>query len=175
MPDNKTDLLLLQTAMRHQRNRYTILAILMMLVGITCCFLVNILNPALTILLICIGLTLVLLGFKVLYDQLKTWDLYKHELMRTIQQHPKDIVWIYSIITKLSPFGINLYSSGTLFFKLANGEEITLDASAKSLKLISSSLNNVLPHATFGYTQEREQWYMASPLLLLKNGEKKDR
>jgi len=85
-----------------------------------------------------------------------------------LQKEPKRIVWVYSIVTKRMPFGFQINQSGTMYFKLLDGDELTLSFPASELKSISEMLNYHLPHATFGYTKEREQWYMAHPELLLR-------
>ena len=67
------------------------------------------------------------------------------------------------------PFGFYWSENGLLFFKLANGEEITVHLKAKHLKLVSKTLGRLLPHTTFGYSSERDQWYQLDPQLLIKD------
>ncbi len=165
----KQDHTLILLAIRSERNQFLVFSSLLVLAGIFCCMMIGRDNLPLAICLILLGLSLVTLGFKVLYDTMQYWDEANHELIKKIKNTPKDIVWVYSTITQIAPLGIKMFSRGTLFFKLIDGQQITLSASTKSLTQISTSLNSILPHATFGFSQEREQWYMASPILLLRN------
>jgi hypothetical protein len=64
----------------------------------------------------------------------------------------------------LGSTGLKLYTST----KLRDGDDISVSLSTDDLKAISKYLNDLLPHATFGYTKDREQWFMASPLMLLR-------
>jgi hypothetical protein len=85
-----------------------------------------------------------------------------------LEHHPRQIVWVYSIVTERLPFGFNVARAGLMYFKLADGDEITVSLPAERLPWISRYLNDRLPHATFGYSRDREQWYLASPYLLLR-------
>ena len=85
-----------------------------------------------------------------------------------LKYEPEKIVWVYSIKTELAPFGIQLYTFGILFLKLNDRDEFCVKMASKDLTNISKSLNDLLKHATFGFTPEREQWYIANPYLLLK-------
>ncbi|MBV6653640.1 MAG: hypothetical protein KI786_07790, partial [Mameliella sp.] len=64
-----------------------------------------------------------------------------------------------------------LLRNGTLYLKLRDGDDVSVSLSADDLKVVSRYLNRLLPHATFGYTKDREQWFMASPLMLLREEE----
>ncbi|MCR9100062.1 MAG: hypothetical protein NXI25_08935 [bacterium] len=59
---------------------------------------------------------------------------------------------------------LKLYTST----KLRDGDDISVSLSTDDLKAVSKYLNGLLPHATFGHTKGREQWFMASPLMLLR-------
>lgn len=120
------------------------------------------------------GLFLVLLGASLFllggYYAYRHWPLrpLRHPLLDLLRHRPEDIVWVYSIVTQRLPFGLQFQRKATLYFKLVDRGEHTVSLSAKQAKAVSESLNARLPHATFGYSQEREQWYMASPLMLLR-------
>jgi hypothetical protein len=66
------------------------------------------------------------------------------------------------------PFGLYLWERGTMFFMLQDGDEISVGLPARKLKMVSRFLNKLLPHASFGYTAERQQQFEADPKLLLK-------
>ena len=88
--------------------------------------------------------------------------------MTKLLKNKEDIVWVYSILTQRMPFGLQINRQAILYFKLIDSNEITLTVPEKDLSDISLFLNQHLPHASFGYTQERAQWYMANPALLLR-------
>lgn len=118
-------------------------------------------------------LSLLLLGGGLYFLRLTVvdWEIEEHELLQTLREHPERIVWVYSVVTQRMPFGFEFSNDGILFFKLMDGNTITIDLPARELKQISESLNRLLPHATFGFTKDREQWYMASPELLRRDNE----
>ncbi|MCB9276263.1 MAG: hypothetical protein H6564_19640 [Lewinellaceae bacterium] len=95
-------------------------------------------------------------------------------LMRLLRYHPGQVVWAYSVVTQRLPFGLRVGSSCTLYLKLIDGDEVTVSLPEKDARLVSHLLNRLLPHATFGYTRDREQWFLANPELLLRGGEQEN-
>lgn len=114
------------------------------------------------------GLILLVLGIKFVFQFAARQGVTDTRLMKLLNDHPREIVWVYSVVTERLPFGFEFSKSGILYFKLADGDEVSVSLSADDLKLVSRFLNRVLPHATFGYTEDREQWYMANPRMLLR-------
>lgn len=108
------------------------------------------------------------------------WKTYRHQrperhqLTYLLEQRPRDIVWVYSVVTQRMPFGLEINRAGLLYFKLINGDEVSISLREKDLRPVSLYLNQRLPHATFGYTADREQWFIAAPELLLRYPEKED-
>lgn len=78
-----------------------------------------------------------------------------HPIYLLLHHHPEAIVWVYTIQTQRMPFGIELFSGGTIYFHLANGEFFSLGIPNDKLKLVSHTLSRCLPHATFGYSAEK--------------------
>ncbi len=115
-----------------------------------------------------IGLALVLLGLGILYQAWRNGHPRNHPLPPLLNRHPRQIVWVYSVVTHRLPFGFNFSRDGIMYFKLADGSDISLSMPADRLKWVSRYLNDRLPHASFGYTRERQQWYMANPHLLMQ-------
>lgn len=116
-----------------------------------------------------LGLALLLMGGAMLWLINQIWQQLRAGLPKIeqiIRSQPQQIVWIYSIEFAFAPAGIHLYTRGTLTLGLTNGERHTLYGSGKEVVAAKRYLAKHLPQATFGYTREREQWYMASPLLL---------
>ena len=109
-------------------------------------------------------------GILLLKDLLNTWDLESHPIIYYLNNQPKEIVWVYEFQVLVMPFGIRFWSEKTLFFKLLNGETVQLRIPAKNSETIQKALENRLMHASFGFNKEREQWYMANPALLYRDG-----
>lgn len=115
-----------------------------------------------------IGLVGVVLGIRYTYKYIHLWHEDDAPLMRLLQLEADKIVWVYSVVTHRLPFGLAINQSGTLYFKLIDGDEQSVSLPIKDLKPISEMLNRLLPHATFGYSPDKEQLYMAAPEMLLR-------
>lgn len=115
-------------------------------------------------------LTLVLLvvGVLIIVKLIRNWEVEKMELIHLLKYEPTEIVWVYAIQTSRLPFGIQLQQDCTMYFKLMNRDFIEIKLPKSKIKMVSAVLNEFLPHATFGYSVEKAQWYVASPELLLK-------
>ncbi|MBK7871726.1 MAG: hypothetical protein IPJ74_14140 [Saprospiraceae bacterium] len=135
----------------------------MLTVGIICCCFAFHNNALITI----TGLTFTILSITALYHIYLHWN--DDRLMRLLEYQPKQIVWIYTVVVQRMPFGVHLFQSGTLFFKLIDGDEISIVLSEKKLKLACHTLSRLLPHATIGYSKEREVQYHQNPKLLIRN------
>ena len=116
-----------------------------------------------------IALTLWLAGLLLLKRALKQPRAEAHPLWQTLLNNPLRIVWVYTVRTQVMPFGFYLWETGQMYFKLVNGQEISLFVPARKLRMVSRFLNKLLPHATFGYSPENEQLYRENPLQLIKN------
>lgn len=119
-----------------------------------------------------IGLIITVFGFRFALKITKNWEVEDHPLIRTLMDQPRQIVWVYSLLTERMPFGFQFSKSGTLYFKLVDGNEFSVGLSAKKLKLVTKTLNRLLPHASFGYSVQREQWFLQSPEKLRKDRDK---
>ena len=99
------------------------------------------------------------------------WKPDQMPLWSTLQYTPQHIVWVYTVITQRMPFGFEIVQSGLIYFKLDNGEDYSVSVAAKDLKLISRTLNRLLPHATFGYSSEKANIYDIDPKQLIRKKE----
>lgn len=93
----------------------------------------------------------------------------KHPLVHLLKNNPEQIVWVYSVVTQRMPFGFQIAQNAILYFKLLNGDEISVELPVKQVKLVSKTLNRLLPHACFGYSDERADSYLTDPKSLLRN------
>ncbi len=78
---------------------------------------------------------------------------------RQLREEPETIVWVYGLVTERMPFGFKTVAIGTLYFVEVSGETHTFSMKPAKLKLVTKTLNRVLPHAEFGYSPEREMKY----------------
>ena len=112
-----------------------------------------------------------LLGIYFIYRILLVNKTEQHPLVQLLTHRPKQVVWVYSVVTQRLPFGFQFSQTGILYFKLLDGDEISVELPVQQLKLVSKTLNRLLPHATFGYSDDKAQWYRANPELLIRNKE----
>ena len=122
-----------------------------------------------SIILTLFGLTCTVLGIRFIFHLLQESRTGGSRLLYLLEHRPGQIVWVYAIVTERLPFGLQFGSNCTMYFKLIDGDEVTVGLSVKSQREASKALNALLPHATFGYTRDREQWYMADPAMLLRH------
>ena len=115
-----------------------------------------------------IALLFLILGISFLSAILYLWSIDQIPLLQILKKSPQQVVWIYTVITQRMPFGFEIQQSGLIYFKLENKDEISVSLAAKDLKLVSKTLNRLLPNASFGYSKEKEEVYEKNPSQLLK-------
>lgn len=125
-------------------------------------------------LLTILGLGCAVLGILYTRRALAQRRVDDSRLMRLLRYQPGQVAWVYSILTERLPFGLKVGSSCTLYFRLLDGGEISVGMPARDVRVVSRLLTRLLPHASFGYTKDREQWYLANPELLLRSGEEEN-
>ena len=109
-----------------------------------------------------------IIGLQLLYQVIRRSRAADERLLNLLNKNPEQIVWVFSLTTQTMPFGFHLWDTGTMYFKLLDGDEITVSLPAKKLKMVSKFLNRLLPHASFGYSEERQAQYENDPKSLLK-------
>jgi len=116
-------------------------------------------------------LTIICLIFiiKLIISTIKRIRTKKFPFLILLERQPESIVWVYSIKTQRLPFGISVSDGILLYFKTINKKEFTVKVSERKLSQIMQFLNHKLPHATFGYSSDNDQWYEADPQLLYKD------
>ena len=83
---------------------------------------------------------------------------------RHLREEPEDIVWVYGMVTERMPFGFRLGTMATLHLVDRDGDMHCFGIRPNELKLVTKTLNRVLPEAEFGYTEERELRYRGEVL-----------
>jgi hypothetical protein len=116
-----------------------------------------------------LALALLVGGLLIVTYLLRHWKPEQQEPLRTLRIAPQQIVWIYGIETDLLPFGVKVKDDCTLYFWLVNRDFITVKLPKSKRNTASEQLHAYLPRVTFGYSQEREQWYIANPELLFRD------
>ncbi len=120
----------------------------------------------LTSLLAVLSIGTFVVGFVFLIQILKHWQVESHPIVHLLRHDPEQIVWVYAIQVEMMPAGIKFWDEHTFSIHLLNKKEIQLKMKADKIKPLREALQRLLPHATFGYSHERAQWYSANPLLL---------
>ena len=156
---------LLRRAIRREWRLKLVASLLLLALGLAFAYFYFGLNIIVTL----FGLTCSVLGIRFVFSLVRENRAGSPRLLYLLERRPGHIVWVYAVVTKRLPFGLQFGSSCTMYFKLMDGDEVSVSLSAKSQREVSKTLNRLLPHATFGYTRDREQWYMADPAMLLRD------
>lgn len=101
-----------------------------------------------------LGLLLLVIGLRLCVPACRMWRAEQHPLLQLLERQPRRIVRVYSEAMDLMPFGFYVFSRGTLFFDLEDGQCLSIGVPTRQLKLISRTLNRVLPHAEFGRSSQ---------------------
>ena len=162
---------LLINSLINERNYFLFMSLTLFGLALLLVFLMGGVAREIAIVMSIVSLFVLVLGFKLLYEGLRNYDVFQSELVKTIESEPLRIVWVYSTLTLSSPYGINLFNSGIIYFKLIDGSQIELRVPHKRLKKVTEELQMLLPHSSFGHSTQKEQWYIAEPAMLLKSAE----
>ncbi|MEM9887445.1 MAG: hypothetical protein AAF849_16235 [Bacteroidota bacterium] len=156
--------LLRQAAQKEQRTKL-IVSVGMTLAGIALLVLFFEKNTALSI----VGLLFLFFGIQFGYQYFRYREVDKMPIFNVLKYRPKSIVWVYSVVTERMPFGFKINQNALMYFKLINGDTMSISVPSERAEMISAGLNYLLPQASFGYTEDREQWFMAAPEMLLRD------
>ena len=156
---------LLHAAIRKERNIKLVFALCLMTGGVVVPYIYFQFNSYAVI----AGLIALIIGSKLLLDIIRTPRTVDERLWFLLKEQPEKIVWVYSVTTRCMPFGFHLWDTGNMYFKLLDGGEISISLPAKKMKMVSRFLNRLLPHASFGYSRERQMQFEKDPALLVKN------
>jgi hypothetical protein len=155
---------IIETALSKEQRQKWFASIVLFVVGVLMSYYFFNQNAILT----AMGLIFSVLGIRYIYLFFPLRAGRDFRLIYTLENQPQQIVWVYAIVTERLPFGLQFTSNATLYFRLLNGGEYSVVLPEKIVADISQALNLVLPHASFGYSKDREQLYIADPALLLQ-------
>ena len=105
----------------------------------------------------CAGLTVL---------EILRYDVTKDDVFKLLQLHPESIVWVYYYKVETMPYGIRISHMSTLYLCTTDNIKNDLRTSEKQSIHIMNALRPLLPHASFGYSQQKEQLFLANPDLL---------
>ncbi|MEX0811227.1 MAG: hypothetical protein WD048_03355 [Chitinophagales bacterium] len=118
-----------------------------------------------------VSMILLVLAAIFIYNAGKKVKPEKELLVRYLEFDPKQIVWVYSYVVQTMPFGIHFMKMTTVYFYYLDGNYTTIRVNGKVHNELMEELKGKLPHASFGFTSEKEQLYKANPALLYKEDE----
>jgi len=92
----------------------------------------------------------------------------KSELLQFLEQHPKDVVWVYYHKMEHLPFGLRISAPCTLIVGDKEKGLHRIQLPEENIVEIMNALRQYLPFAVFGFSRYKEQLYRSSPSLLSK-------
>lgn len=90
----------------------------------------------------------------------------QERLIQCLLEEGESIVWIYYERIERMPYGIRVGTWTTLHFRLLDREHLSLRCREEECRSIMDALRSWMPHASFGHSLQKEQWYAADPALL---------
>lgn len=115
------------------------------------------------------GCIFILSAAIIFYSAYRHFTPTNSKLISILKHNPRQIVWVYSVLARLMPFGIHLFNSATVFFMLKDGRYHTIRLKENELQPLMNGLKQSLPDTSFGYTLKKEQLYRADPEMLGKD------
>lgn len=116
-----------------------------------------------------VGLLMSVTASRYIYTFSSIKESNDHPLIQLISHEPERIVWVYGQQTERLPFGLQFSSSSVLYFKLIDGDEFSVSIPGRYVKLVSRTLNRLLPDTTFGFSEKRAGQFSEKPRLLRKD------
>lgn len=113
------------------------------------------------------GLFSIALGIGAAGYLYRVGPFYQLSIADLLVQQPTRIVWVYHHIVQTMPFGVEVRQMTTLYLFLDDGNFHTLRLKATGIDELLDQLKIRLPHATFGYSEEKAFLYKTNPRLLI--------
>lgn len=154
----------------YDRNYQIVVAIILLIAALALLFFVPISTDigALISVYVLSGI-LFLLACVFLMEAYKKRVPEKQIVLRYLEFDPKQIVWVYSYVIETMPFGIRFMRMSTIYFYFKNGKYTTIRVKDAACDRLMKELEDKLPHASFGFTNEKEQLYKANPEMLYRD------
>ncbi|MCH2044185.1 MAG: hypothetical protein MK212_08570 [Saprospiraceae bacterium] len=163
------EIAILQQILKRERFKKLLVVLIAFLGGGTFFLLTIFLNPLIHSFLFLMGFLVYFVGGLFLVHVIRTWNICYTPVYCLFTNDIENLVWVYQIKLEMMPFGIKFWNEETLVLKTLDAKEHQIRAFAPQIKLLTAYLAKQAPHISFGYTAEKEQWYTASPMLLLED------
>jgi hypothetical protein len=92
------------------------------------------------------------------FRSIDNWPPY-----RLVTRRREDVVWVYFISTKISVSGVPVGKSHQIALCGCDGKRITVGLHKTDMEALLPSLPSSFPHATLGWTEERETTFKKNP------------
>ena len=122
-----------------------------------------------SIILLIFSTIIIIPGAYLLIQQVPYWFGRPHPLKELVEFESENIVWVYAQVIQRMPYGIETARTCTIYFKLIDAREWSIRMPEAEWKIVGPWLQQQLPHATFGFNIEKEQWYAADPAMLYRD------
>lgn len=83
-----------------------------------------------------------------------------------LHREAERFVWVHYYKVESMPYGIRVGAWTTLYLCRDDREKVGLRCTERECRALMDDLRAVLPHATFGYSPTKAQWFEADPNLL---------
>lgn len=121
-----------------------------------------------SVLLSVLGLGVFVIALRLVFKTIRRLRVALHPLHQLLHQEPRQVVWVYSVVTQWMPFGLRFGQFSLLYFHTLQGKHYSISIPSTKIKLLSKYLNRLLPHATFGYSHEKAELYRTRPAKLIR-------
>lgn len=98
--------------------------------------------------------------------QTTVWLIVPDDTTRLIQlaeQQTRDVVWVYPMEWSISPFGVYLFRHSYMKIYFADGHVEDIRIPPSETEKWMRCLNVLFPGASFGFTEERSQYFSEDP------------
>lgn len=117
------------------------------------------------------GIVFIIIALLLSWHTIGVYPFRSRPVAHWLQEEPDQIVWVYPHLIENMPFGIKLFNITMLHFHLLNGDNLQLSCTPAEAYHLMDQLRDHMPHACFGYSQEKEFMYANDPEMLLRTTE----
>lgn len=92
------------------------------------------------------------------FRSLKNWPPY-----RLVMRRREEVVWVYFISTRIFVYFLPVAKKRGIALCGCDGKRVTLGLRRKAMEALAPTLAGAFPHATLGWTEEREAAFKKNP------------
>lgn len=112
---------------------------------------------------------LLALAGNCLYEIRKEWKKGQPVIWQTLQEMPQQVVWVYSGANTISFLGLYEVTRTNLCIALDTGKLYTIRVPNHQVRVIIRTLHRIVPHASFGFSSDRQESFRRNPVSLRRN------